>query len=92
MRRNALISVARQGAATIALATIALATLALATVALATVAGAQSPAPMVGDTARRVRVGGFVDGYYAWDIGRPPSRDRSFAGGALFGTQPARHN
>ena len=92
MRRNALISVARQGATTIATARLALATVGLATVGLATVAGAQSPAPTVGDTARRVRVGGFVDGYYAWDIGRPPSRDRSFAGGALFGTQPARHN
>jgi hypothetical protein len=40
----------------------------------------------------RVTVGAFVDGYYAYDFGRPPARDRSFAGGALFGTQPARHN
>jgi hypothetical protein len=39
-----------------------------------------------------VTVGAFVDGYYASDLGRPPTRDRSFAGGALFGTQPARHN
>lgn len=45
-----------------------------------------------GDTAPQVRFGAFVDGYYAYDAGRPPTRDRSFAGGALFGTQPARHN
>ncbi len=44
------------------------------------------------DSTPRVRVGGFVDTYYAWDFGRPPSRDRSFAGGAVFGTQSARHN
>ncbi|MFN8580124.1 MAG: outer membrane beta-barrel protein [Gemmatimonadaceae bacterium] len=44
------------------------------------------------DTAVKVTVGAFVDGYYAWDFGRPPSLDRSFAGGALFTTQPARHN
>lgn len=49
---------------------------------------AQAPA----DTAATLTVGGFVDGYYAWDIGRPATRDRSFAGGALFTTQPARHN
>jgi len=53
------------------------------------------PAPSVttaADSATRLRVGAFVDGYYAWDMGRPPTRDRSFAGGALFGTQPSRHN
>ena len=44
------------------------------------------------DTVPRLTFGAFVDGYYAYDAGRPPSRDRSFAGGALFGTQPARHN
>ncbi|MHB1310642.1 MAG: porin [Gemmatimonadaceae bacterium] len=55
---------------------------------LATPAAAQAPA----DTAVKVTVGGFVDGYYAWDSGRPASMDRSFAGGALFTTQPARHN
>jgi putative OmpL-like beta-barrel porin-2 len=43
------------------------------------------------DTAK-ITFGGFVDGYYAWDFGRPPSFDRSFAGGTLFTTQPARHN
>jgi hypothetical protein len=44
------------------------------------------------DSTPRVSVGGFVDGYYAWDFGRPVSRDRSFAGGTPFTTQPARHN
>lgn len=44
------------------------------------------------DTSLRVTVGAFVDSYYAWDTGRPPSFDRSFAGGAPFTTQPARHN
>lgn len=45
-----------------------------------------------GDTAVRLTVGAFVDAYYAWDTGRPPTFDRAFAGGALFTTQPARHN
>lgn len=44
------------------------------------------------DTAPKVTFGAFVDGYYAYDVGRPPTRDRAFAGGALFTTQPARHN
>jgi hypothetical protein len=44
------------------------------------------------DTAIRVAFGGFVDAYYAYDFGTPPSLDRSFAGGATFTTQPARHN
>ena len=44
------------------------------------------------DTTISVTFGAFVDGYYAWDFGRPPTLDRSFAGGALFTTQPARHN
>jgi len=44
------------------------------------------------DTAVRVSFGGFVDGYYAWDFGQPPSFDRSFNGGAIFTTQAARHN
>jgi len=60
----------------------------LALVLPATLAG-QGTAP---DTATKVTFGGFVDGYYAWDFGRPPSFDRSFAGGAVFTTQPARHN
>ncbi len=38
------------------------------------------------DSSRRVTVGAFVDGAYAFDFNRPPTRDRSFT------TQPARHN
>mgnify|MGYP002778072435 CR=1 FL=1 len=34
----------------------------------------------------RVTIGAFVDGYYAWDAGRPRAFDR------LYTTQPARHN
>ena len=48
--------------------------------------------PNAADTLTSVTFGGFVDTYYAWDFGRPPTLDRSFAGGALFTTQPARHN
>ncbi len=73
----------------------ALRTQALLVVALATpaVSAHTQPADRApADSAPRVRVGGFVDGYYAWDVGRPPARDRAFAGGTLFGTQPARHN
>ena len=44
------------------------------------------------DTSVKINFGGFVDGYYAWDFDRPPTIDRSFAGGAPFMTQPARHN
>lgn len=44
------------------------------------------------DTTIKVTFGGFVDTYYAYDFGRPPSLDRSFAGGGTFTTQPARHN
>lgn len=33
-----------------------------------------------------VQFGGFVDGYYAFEFTRPPSKDRSFT------TQPLRHN
>lgn len=44
-----------------------------------------------GDTLS-LRIGAFVDTYYAYDFGRPPTLDRSFAGGIPFGTQPARHN
>jgi len=43
------------------------------------------------DTATRITYGGFVDSYYAFDFGRPPTQDRSFASGNLFTTQPARH-
>ncbi len=45
-----------------------------------------SAAAAVADTAIRVTVGAFVDGYYAYDFNRPPSIDRSYT------TQPARHN
>ena len=44
------------------------------------------------DTTPKISFGGYVDGYYTYDFGRPPSFDRSFAGGTLFTTQPARHN
>lgn len=44
------------------------------------------------DSTPRVSIDGFVDSYYAWDFGRPLTRDRSFVGGAAFTTQPARHN
>ena len=49
-------------------------------------------APTAPDTATHVTFGGFIDGYYAYDFGRPIDQDRSFASGALFTTQPARHN
>ncbi len=44
------------------------------------------------DTTPKITFGAFVDGYFAWDFGRPPSLDRSFAGGTPFTTQPSRHN
>jgi len=44
------------------------------------------------DTTPKITVSGFIDGYFAYDLGRPTSFDHSFAGGALFTTQPARHN
>lgn len=44
------------------------------------------------DTSLRVTFGGFVDTYYAYDFGKPSTLDRSFASGAAFTTQPARHN
>ena len=56
---------------------------------LASKAQAQSVLP---DTTIKVTWGAFVDGYYAWDFQRPANFDRSFAGGTLFTTQPARHN
>jgi Putative beta-barrel porin-2, OmpL-like. bbp2 len=51
-------------------------------------AGAQAAT----DSAPKLTVGAFVDGYFAWDFGRPASFDRSFYGGTTFTTQPARHN
>jgi putative OmpL-like beta-barrel porin-2 len=44
------------------------------------------------DTTLKVSFGGFIDGYYAYDVGRPPTLDRSFFSGAPFTTQPARAN
>jgi hypothetical protein len=44
------------------------------------------------DTTIKIAWGGFVDTYFAWDFGEPSTFDRSFAGGALFTTRPARHN
>ena len=41
---------------------------------------------------RRSRSAASWTRYYAWDFGRPAAVDRSFAGGTLFTTQPARHN
>lgn len=38
------------------------------------------------DDAARVRFGGFIDTYYAYDFSRPPQIDRAFT------TQPARQN
>ena len=55
-------------------------------------AGAAASAQTPADTSLKVTFGGFIDTYYAYDFGRPPSFDRSFAGGATFTTQPARHN
>ena len=40
------------------------------------VVGAQDAAR---DTTMKLSFGGFADGYYAWDFGRPPTFDRSFA-------------
>lgn len=54
---------------------------ALLLLALATPLGAQA----VTDSLT-VRLGGFVDTYYAFDFNRPPSRDRAYT------TQAARHN
>ena len=54
--------------------------------------------PLVGgaqtttDTTIKVSFGGFIDTYYAYDMDRPPTIDRSLFGGALFTTQPARHD
>lgn len=49
---------------------------------------AQAPA----DTAVKISWSAFVDSYYAWDFGQPATLDRSFASGAPFTTQSARHN
>jgi hypothetical protein len=49
-------------------------------------AGTVTAAQTRPDTAVTVSFGGFVDGYYAYDFGRPLNFDRPFT------TQPARHN
>jgi hypothetical protein len=73
----------------LSIAAIASATAAVPAVAQAATQAAAQPAS---DTTPTITWGGFVDAYYAWDTGKPLSRDRSFAGGTLFTTQPARHN
>ena len=55
-------------------------------------AGAVGRAQAPADTTIKITFGGFIDAYYAYDIDRPPTIDRSFFGGALFTTQPARHD
>ncbi|WP_373060177.1 outer membrane beta-barrel protein, partial [Gemmatimonas sp.] len=55
----------------------------------AVLVGTTEPAsaqPVAGDSTRRVTFGAFIDGVYAFDVNRPPTRDRAFT------TQPARHN
>ncbi|HEX4933148.1 MAG TPA: porin, partial [Gemmatimonadaceae bacterium] len=56
---------------------------AILSVALATMPLCGQAAP---DTGLPVRVGAFLDAYYAWDFNRPRALDRAFT------TQPARHN
>ena len=67
----------------------------LPTIVLAQVAAtdttAKAPAAAP-DTTIKVTFGGFVDAYYAYDFGSAPKFDHSFAGGALFQTQPSRIN
>jgi hypothetical protein len=67
----------------------------MALLALAAVPGIVAPrlsAAQAPDTTVKVTFGAYVDGYYAWDFGEPPTIDRSFFGGGLFTTQPTRHN
>jgi hypothetical protein len=63
--------------------------IALGVTLLAPSAGSAQTPP---DTTIKVTYGGFVDSYYAYDFGRPKTFDRSFASGAIFTTQPARHD
>lgn len=53
---------------------------------------AQSSTQASTDSTPKLTFGAFVDGYFAWDFGRPPALDRSFVGGTVFTTQPSRHN
>jgi hypothetical protein len=46
---------------------------------------ASAPDIAVRDTAPKIVVGAFLDGYYAWDFDRPNTFDRAYT------TQPARH-
>ena len=54
--------------------------------ALAAPAALAAQATQQPDTSAHVTLGGFVDGYYAYDFGRPPGRAR------VFTTQAARHD
>jgi len=54
--------------------------------ALLFVANSTLEAQTNGDTAVKITFGGFVDGYYAYDVGRPINIDRAFT------TQAARAN
>jgi hypothetical protein len=47
---------------------------------------ARAGSRLCSDTAVSVSLGGFIDGYYAYDFGRPTNFDRQFT------TQAARHN
>jgi len=57
-----------------------------ATLSVLAAAQGESPATATPDTATRITLGAFVDGYYAFDFNRPTTFDRAFT------TQPARHN
>ncbi len=51
-----------------------------------TLSAATTSASDAQEPTLRVTWGGYVDAYYAYDLGRPPTRDRAFT------TQPARAN
>jgi len=54
--------------------------------ALAAPIGLRAQSAQQPDTTAHVTLGGFVDGYYAFDFGRPPGRTRAFT------TQASRHD
>ena len=60
--------------------------LSIAVLALTCVASVVSSAQAPPDSSLHVSFGGFVDSYFAYDFGRPPTLDRAFT------TQPARHD
>lgn len=64
----------------------------LALFVLGTFSSSTGAQTAISDSTPALKVGAFVDGYFAWDMGRPRTLDRSFIGGTLFTTQPARHN